>query len=87
MKKELSNIKPRGIGVKRALHKIPAVLGVLYFHAMTNAPMVAFAADKKKSGGTTDTTIKYGDESNPYQKDKKSLGAVTLRGDNLDYTL
>ena len=48
MKKELSNIKPRGIGVKRALDKIPAVLGVLYFHAMTSAPMVAFAADKKK---------------------------------------
>ena len=39
------------------------------------------------SGGTTDTTIKYGDETNPYQKDKKSLGSVTLRGDNLDYTL
>ena len=57
MKKELSKIKPRGIGVKQVFDKIPAVLGVLYFHVMTSAPMVAFAADKKKSGGTTDTGV------------------------------
>lgn len=39
------------------------------------------------SGGTTNTTIKYSNESNPYQKDKKSLGSVFLRGDNLDYNV
>lgn len=57
MKKELSMIKPRGMGVKRVLDKIPAVLGILYVYVMTSAPMVAFAADKNKSGSTTDTGV------------------------------
>ena len=36
------------------------------------------------SGGVTHTQIKYGNESNPYQKDKKSQDAMGLRGANLD---
>ncbi len=36
------------------------------------------------SGGTTNTTIKYSDESNPYQKNQKSLDAVSLVGANID---
>lgn len=37
------------------------------------------------SGGETRTMIKYTDESNPYQKNQKSLDAAMLPGANIDY--
>ena len=37
------------------------------------------------SGGTTNTTIKYTNESNPYQQNQKSLDAAYLIGANIDY--
>lgn len=37
------------------------------------------------SGGTTNTTISYSDESNPYQKNQKALDALRLTGANIDY--
>jgi len=37
------------------------------------------------SGGTTNTTIKYTDEANPYQQNQKSLDAAYLIGANIDY--
>ena len=37
------------------------------------------------SGGTTSTTIKYTNESNPYQKNQKTLDALSLIGANIDY--
>lgn len=37
------------------------------------------------SGGTTNTTIKYSDPSNPYQQNQKSLDAMRLTGANIDY--
>lgn len=37
------------------------------------------------SGGTTNTMIKYSNESNPYQKNQKSLDAVNMVGANIDY--
>lgn len=36
------------------------------------------------SGGTTNTMIKYPNESNPYQKELKSADAVRLRGANIN---
>lgn len=36
------------------------------------------------SGGTTATQIKYSNESNPYQQDKKETDAMGLRGMNID---
>lgn len=36
------------------------------------------------SGGTTNTMIKYHNESNPYQKELKKSDAVKLRGANID---
>ena len=36
------------------------------------------------SGGTTTTQIKYGDESNPYQQNRKSQDAAALVGSNLN---
>lgn len=36
------------------------------------------------SGGTTNTAIKYPNEDNPYQKNKKSADAVRMIGANLD---
>jgi len=36
------------------------------------------------SGGTTTTQIKYKNEDNPYQKDKKAYDALGLRGSNID---
>lgn len=37
------------------------------------------------SGGTTNTMIKYSDESNPYQQNQKSLDAANMIGANIDY--
>ncbi len=37
------------------------------------------------SGGTTATTIRYSDESNPYQKQQKALDALQFTGSNIDY--
>ncbi len=36
------------------------------------------------SGGTTSTQIKYSDEKNPYQKNKKENEAMGFRGQNID---
>lgn len=36
------------------------------------------------SGGTTHTMIKYNNESNPYQQNKKANDAMGLRGQNID---
>ena len=36
------------------------------------------------SGGTTHTMIKYPNESNPYQKERKAQDALRLRGNNVD---
>lgn len=37
------------------------------------------------SGGTTNTTIKYTNESNPYQQNQKAIDAANLIGANIDY--
>lgn len=37
------------------------------------------------SGGTTHTMIKYSNEDNPYQKDRKAQDAINLIGANIDY--
>lgn len=37
------------------------------------------------SGGTTNTTIKYSNEENPYQKNQKALDATYMVGANIDY--
>lgn len=37
------------------------------------------------SGGTTNTTIKYSDEVNPYQQNQKSLDTAFMIGANIDY--
>ena len=37
------------------------------------------------SGGTTNTTIQYANENNPYQANKKALDAINFIGANIDY--
>lgn len=37
------------------------------------------------SGGTTNTTIKYTNEDNPYVKNQKARDAVNMIGSNIDY--
>lgn len=37
------------------------------------------------SGGTTTTMIRYSDESNPYQKQQKTLDALRFTGNSIDY--
>ncbi len=39
------------------------------------------------SGGTTNTTIKYSDEANPYQQNQKALDAAYMVGANIDYAI
>lgn len=36
------------------------------------------------SGGTTSTQIKYSDEKNPYQQDRKAVQGMAFKGQNLD---
>ena len=36
------------------------------------------------SGGTTTTQIKYSDEKNPYQQNKKAMDAQALKGANVN---
>lgn len=36
------------------------------------------------SGGTTNTAIRYPNEDNPYQQNKKAVDAISLVGSNLD---
>lgn len=36
------------------------------------------------SGGVTNTMIKYSNESNPYQKERRAVDAIKLRGANVD---
>ena len=37
------------------------------------------------AGGETRTTLKYPNESNPYQKNQKALDAAKYTGANIDY--
>lgn len=37
------------------------------------------------SGGTTNTMIRYSDESNPYQQNQKAMDAAQMIGVNIDY--
>lgn len=37
------------------------------------------------SGGTTNTTIKYSNEDNPYTQNQKALDAIKHKGANVDY--
>lgn len=37
------------------------------------------------SGGTTNTTIRYSNESNPYQQNQKALDAMRFTGSQIDY--
>lgn len=37
------------------------------------------------SGGTTNTMIKYSNEENPYQKNRKAQDAINLIGSHVDY--
>ena len=37
------------------------------------------------SGGTTNTMIKYPNESNPYQQERKAQDALRFTGNNIDY--
>ncbi len=37
------------------------------------------------SGGTTNTMIKYPNEKNPYQKNRKIQDSIGLKGRNIDY--
>lgn len=37
------------------------------------------------SGGTTNTMVKYANESNPYQQNRKSQDALRFAGANIDY--
>lgn len=39
------------------------------------------------SGGTTRTAIKYSNESNPYQQNRKAAEAAALRGANVDFAV
>ena len=39
------------------------------------------------SGGTTNTSIRYPNESNPYQQNRKAQDAILLAGANLNYAV
>ena len=43
------------------------------------------AGNAVRAGGTTNTMIKYPNESNPYQQERKAQDALRFTGNNIDY--
>ena len=56
MREELRVISPRGLGIRK---KVSVMLAVLYAKALTSKPMIALAEKKSEgSGDATDTGVK-----------------------------
>ncbi len=94
--KSASHIAPEAAGARVRAHEGEHVSNA-YSDAKENDGKVLRASVSLKTeicpecgrtfvaGGTTNTMIKYSDESNPYQKNQKSLDAARFVGNNIDY--
>lgn len=94
--KTASHISPKAAGPAVRAHEEEHVANAYSKAAQDNGEVISAAVSIHTaicpecgrtyvSGGTTHTMIKYTDESNPYQKNLKSLDAVRFIGNNIDY--
>lgn len=94
--KSAAHISPNAAGTAVRAHESEHVANAYSKAAQKNGTVVSASVSIHTSicpecgrtyvsGGTTNTTIRYTDESNPYQKNQKALDAMRLTGSNVDY--
>lgn len=94
--KAASHISPNAAGTAVRAHEGEHVSNAYSKAAMNNGKVISASVSIHTSvcpecgrtyvsGGTTNTMIRYSDESNPYQQNQKSLDALRFTGNNIDY--
>lgn len=94
--KSASHISPESAGAKVRAHEQEHVSNAYKKAAQKNGKVINASVSIHTSictecgrtyvsGGTTNTTIKYSNEENPYQKQRKAQDALMLKGANIDY--
>ncbi|MCM1307795.1 MAG: hypothetical protein NC223_04270 [Butyrivibrio sp.] len=94
--KSASHISPQSAGARVRAHEQEHVSNAYSKAAEKNGRVVRASVSihtaicpecgrSYVSGGTTSTMIKYPNEDNPYQKNKKLQDSIGLKGRNIDY--
>ncbi len=93
--KSASHISPEAAASKVRAHEQEHVSNAYKKAATNNGKVISASVSIKTaicpecgrsyiSGGETNTQIKYFNEENPYQKDKKATDGISYRGMNID---
>ncbi len=96
--KSASHISPESAGARVRAHEQEHVSNAYKKAAQKNGKVINASVSIHTSicsecgrtyvsGGTTNTTIKYSNEENPYQKERKAQDAMNLIGTNIDYAV
>ena len=94
--KSAAHISPRSAGSAVRAHEGEHVSNAFSKAAEKNGKVVSASVSIRTSicpecgrtyvsGGTTNTMLKYPNESNPYQKERKAQDAMNLIGSQIDY--
>lgn len=94
--KSASHISPEAAGVRVAAHEAEHVSNAYSKAAQDDGEVVSASVSIHTgvcpecgrvyvSGGETRTMIKYPNEANPYQQERKSQDAAEIKGANVDY--
>ena len=94
--KSASHISPEAAGVRVAAHEAEHVSNAYSQASQENGEVVSASVSLHTgvcpecgrvyvSGGETRTMIKYPNEANPYQQERKSQDAAEITGANVDY--
>ena len=93
--KSASHISPEAAGIRVAAHEAEHVSNAYAKAAEGNGQVVSASVTLRTgvcpecgrvyvAGGETNTTIKYPNEANPYQQERKSQDAADLTGARID---
>jgi hypothetical protein len=93
--KSASHISPEAAGIRVAAHEAEHVSNAYTKAAEENGQVVSASVTLRTgvcpecgrvyvAGGETNTTIKYPNETNPYQQERKSQDAADLTGARID---
>lgn len=93
--KSAAHISPEAAGAKVKAHEAEHVSNAYTKAAQNNGQVVNASVSIHTavcpecgrtyvSGGVTNTMIKYSNESNPYQQERKAQDAIRLKGANVD---
>ena len=93
--KSASHISPEAAGIRVAAHEAEHVSNAYTKAAEKNGQVVSASVTLRTgicpecggvyvAGGETNTTIKYPNEANPYQQERKSQDAADLTGARID---